>query len=206
MYMNNFSRIFNSRLNLFSAFLLILVSLNVKGQPVQDRNWEYSKVVYTSSTKNSIIITNSLPKGGGLVYHKGKEYNYFIFWANIRNESTSPLELQVEFPRLNLFNSDKSHFIVAFTIAEMTFDKVQDFNYGLTDLPIHLNNEANQLMSVKNSILSQKEYLFYIPIFIHNTKWPVRAEFILKDQKLFYKIAAGTDTVMVPCGGISFIN
>ena len=88
----------------------------------------------------------------------------------------------------------------------MTFEKVQDFDYGLTDLASLLNNETNQLKSVKNSILPKKEYLFYIPIFIHNSTWPVRAEFILKDKKLFYKITAGTDTVMVPCGEINFLN
>jgi hypothetical protein len=204
--MNNFSQIFNSKLNLFSAFLLILFSLNLKGQSVQNRNWEYCKILNTSSTKNSTIITNSLPRGGGVVYHKGKEYNYFIFWANIRNESNSPLELQIKFPSLNFFNADKSHFIVAFTKAKMTFDKVQDFDYGLTDLPSLLHNESNQLMFVKKRILPKKEYLFYIPIFIHKSKWPVRAEFVLKDKKLFYKITAGTDTVMVPCGGINFLN
>lgn len=197
---------FKSKLNLFTTFLLLLLSLNLKGQSVNNQKWEYSKVVYTSSTKNSTIITNSLPKGGGLVYHKGKEYNYFIFWTNIRNESNSPIELQIKFPTLNLFNSDKSHFIVALTKAKMTFDKVQDFDYGLTDLPFLLYNKSNQLKSVKNSILSKKEYLFYIPIFIHKTKWPVRAEFILKDKKLFYKITAGTDTVIVPCGEINFLN
>lgn len=204
--MNKFYQIFSSKWNLFSTFLLILFSLNLKGQSVQNRKWEYSKVVYTSSTKNSIIITNSLPKGGGLVYHKGKEYNYFIFWANIRNESNSPLEFQIKFPTLNFFNADKSHFKVGFTKAKMTIDKVQDFDYGLTDIPSLLNNESNQLKSLKNSILSKKEYLFYIPIFIHKSKWPVRAEFILKDKELFYKVAAGTDTVMFPCGGIGFLN
>jgi len=196
------------------TFILFLLYLNSSGQLYLDsnrqrspkRDWVNTKVIYTSSTKNATIITNSLPKGGGLVYQKGKEYNYFIFWANIRNESTSPLELQINFPSLNFFNADKSHFIVAFTKAKMTFDKVQDFDYGLTDFPSLLNNESNQLKSVKNSILPKNEYLFYIPIFIHKTKWPVRAEFILKDNKLFYKITAGTDTVMVPCGGINFLN
>lgn len=201
-----FYQTFNSKLNLFSTFILILLSLNLKGQSAHNRKWLYSKVVYTSSTKNSTIITNSLPKGGLLAYNKGKEYNYFIFWANIRNESPAPLELQIKFPTLNYFNSDKSHFIVAFTKAKMTFDKVQDFDYGLTDVPSLLSNESNQLKSIKKSILSKKEYLFYIPIFIHKSKWPVRAEFILKDKELFYKITVGTDTVMVPCGGINFSN
>lgn len=204
--MNKYSQIFNTKLDRFSTFLLILLSLNLKGQSVHNRKWEYTKVVYTSSTKNSTIITNSLPKGGGIVYQKGKEYNYFIFWANIRNESPSPLELQIKFPTLNFFNSDKSHFLVAFTKAKMSFDKVQDFDYGLIDLPSLLNNESNQLKDLKNRILPKNEYLFYVPVFIHKTKWPVRAEFILKDKKLFYKVTAGTDTVIVPCGEIRFLN
>jgi hypothetical protein len=72
----------------FSVFLLILLSLNLNGQSVQKRNWEYSKVVYTASSQKKTIITNSLPKGGGIVSYKGKEYNYFIFWTNVLNEAT----------------------------------------------------------------------------------------------------------------------
>lgn len=205
-FMKMFCQILNSKLSLFSAFILILLSLNLKGQSVHNQKWEYSKFVYTASNNNSIGITNSLPKGGGLVLYKEKEYNYFIFWANIRNESPSPLELQINFPSLNFFISSKSHFIAALTNAKMTFDKVQEFDYGLTDIPSLLNIESNQLKFLKNRISPQQEYLFYIPIFIHKTKWPVRAEFILKDKELFYKISAGTDTVMVPCGRIKFLN
>lgn len=200
-----FNQIFNSKLRISSGYLLILLSLKLNGQSVQNRNWEYSKVVYTSSTNNKTIITNSLPKGGGLVYHKGKEYNYFIFWTNIRNESPLPLELKIKFPAINFFNSEESHFKIAFTTAKMTFDKVQEFDYGLTDIPSLLNIESNQLKHITNRISPYKNYLFYSAIFIHKTLWPVRAEFILKDKDLFYKITAGTDSVFVPCGGINFL-
>ncbi len=56
----------------YSTFFLIFLSLNLYGQSVQKKNWEYSKVVYNSKIKNDIIITNSLPKGGGIVFHKEK--------------------------------------------------------------------------------------------------------------------------------------
>ena len=114
--------------------------------------------------------------------------------------------MQIKFPAISLFNSKKSHFIAVLTKAEMTTEKIQAFDYGLPSIPSLLNVESNQLKYLKQRISSQKEYLFYIPIFIHETKWPVRAEFILKDKELFYKITAGTDTVMVPCGGINFLN
>ena len=191
-------------MNIFSTCLLILLSLNLYGQSVQNRNWEYSKVVYNSSVKNKIIITNSLPKGGGIVSHRGKEYNYFIFWTNVRNESPSNLDLKIKFPTIISFEFNKSQAKVVFTKSNMTLDKVQEFDYGLSGIPAFLTNELNQLKDLNNRISPFKNYLFYSAIFIHKTKWPVRAEYIIKDKKLFYKITSGTDVVMVPCGSLDF--
>jgi hypothetical protein len=176
------------------------------GQSVQKKNWEYSKVVYNSSAKNKIIITNSLPKGGEIVSHKGEEYNYFIFWTNVRNEATSPLDIKIKFPTSISFRSKGSHAKVVFTKSNMTIDKEQEFDYGLTGIPSLLNNESNHLMDMSNRISPFKNHIFYSAVFIHKTKWPVRAEYILKDKKLFYRITAGTDVVMVPCGSLDFKN
>ena len=191
-------------MNIFSTCLLILLSLNLYGQSVQNKNWEYSKVVYNSSVKNKISITNSLPKGGGIVSYKGKEYNYFIFWTNVRNEASSPLDLKIKFPTSISFKSKESHAKVVFTKSNMTIDKEQEFDYGLTGIASLLNNESNHLMDMSNRISPFKNHIFYSAVFIHKTKWPVRAEYIVKDKKLFYRITAGTDVVMVPCGGIDF--
>jgi hypothetical protein len=193
-------------MNIFSTYLLILLSLNLYGQSVQNRNWEYSKVVYNSSVKNKIIITNSLPKGGGIVSNKGKEYNYFIFWTNVRNEASSPLNLKIKFPTIISFKSKETYAKATFTKSNMTLDKVQEFDYGLTGMPSILNNESNQIKDLYKRISPFKNYLFYSAIFIHKTKWPVRAEYIVKDKNLFYKITAGTDVVMVPCGSLDFKN
>jgi hypothetical protein len=86
----------------------------------------------------------------------------------------------------------------------MTIDKEQEFDYGLTGIPSLLNNESNHLMDMSNRISLFKNHMFYSAVFIHKTKWPVRAEYILKDKKLFYRITAGTDVVMVPCGEVNF--
>ena len=178
----------------------------MNGQSVLNKNWEYSKVVYNSSAKNKIIITNSLPKGGGIVSYKGKEYNYFIFWTNVRNEASSPLNLKIKFPTIISLKSKESYAKVAFTKSNMTIDKVQEFDYGLTGIPALLTNESNQLKDLNNRISPFDNYLFYSVIFIQKTKWPVRAEYILKDKELFYKITAGTDVVMVSCGSLDFKN
>ncbi len=176
------------------------------GQSVKNTNWEYSKAVYNYSVKNKIIITNSLPKGGGVISHKGKDYNYFIFWTNVSNEASSPLDLKIKFPTIISFKNKESYAKVAFTKSSMTIDKVQEFDYGLTGIPSLLNNESNQLTDLNNRISPFKNHLFFSAIFIHKTKWPVRAEYILKDKKLFYKITAGTDVVMVSCGSLDFKN
>ena len=188
----------------YFTLLLIFLSLNLNGQSVQKKNWEYSKVVYNASVKNKTIITNSLPKGGGSVSYKGKEYNYFIFWTNVRNETPLPLDLKIKFPTIISFNSKESYVKVAFTKSNMTPEKVQEFDYGLTSIPALLTNESNQLKDLNKRISPFKNYLFYNAIFIHKTKWPVRAEYIIKDKKLFYKIIAGTDVVLVPCGSLNF--
>ena len=193
-------------MNIFSTCLVLLFSLNLNGQSVQKKNWEYSKVVYNSSVKNKIIVTNSLPKGGGIVSHKGKEYNYFIFWTSVRNESPSSLDLNIKFPTILSFEFNESQAKVVFTKSIMTIEKEQEFDYGLTDIPSLLNNESNHLMDMNNRISPFKNHIFYSAVFIHKTKWPVRAEYILKDKKLFYKITAGTDVVMVPCGSLDFNN
>ena len=148
-------------MNIFSICLLILLSLNLNGQSVQNRNWEYSKVVYNSKIKNKIIITNSLPKGGGIVSYKGKEYNYFIFWTNVRNEASSPLDLKINYPTSISFKSKESHAKVVFTKSNMTLDKVQDFDYGLKGIPALLTNESNQLKDLNNRISPFQNYLFY---------------------------------------------
>ena len=193
-------------MKIVSVFTLILLSLNLSGQSDQKRNWEYSKVVYTSSSTKRTIITNSLPKGGGIVTYKGQEYNYFIFWTNVHNEALLPLDLKIKFPTTISFKSKESFAKVVFTKSNMTFDKVQEFDYGLTGILSLLNTESNQLKDLDIKIAPFKNYIFYSAIFIHKTKWPVRAEYILKDKLLFYKITAGKDVVTVPCGSLGFKN
>ncbi len=190
-------------MNLLSTLSLLILSLNLYAQPVQNKNWEYSKVVYNSSVKKKIIITNSLPKGGGIVPHKGKEYNYFIFWTDVRNEASLPLELKIKFPTNISFHAKESIAKVVFTKSNMILAKVQEFDYGLSGIPTLLPNELKDL---NNRISPSNNYLFYTAIFIHKTKWPVRAEYIVNDKKLFYKITAGTDVTMVPCGSLDYKN
>jgi hypothetical protein len=45
-----------------------------------------------------VIIQNSLPKGGPYTDPTGKRFGYGIFWTRVINQTTSPLELTINFP------------------------------------------------------------------------------------------------------------
>jgi hypothetical protein len=44
-----------------------------------------------------VIIQNSLPKGGPYTDPTGKRFGYGIFWTRVINQTTSPLELTINF-------------------------------------------------------------------------------------------------------------
>lgn len=48
---------------------------------------------------NRLIIHNSFPKGG-MKYTdpNGEVYGYVVFWTQITNETTNPIELKINFP------------------------------------------------------------------------------------------------------------
>jgi hypothetical protein len=84
-------------------------------------------------------------------------------------------------------------------------DKVQTFDYGLTNLQSFLNDKSKQLHFLQKRINPNQEYIFYIIVFMHIKNWgPARAKFELKDQALFYQISMGSDTNMIPCGHLYF--
>ena len=66
---------------------------------VSTSGWIDTKYEYTDSTGASLIIQNSLPKGGTkYTGPNGEVYNYVVFWTRIINETDHPLELKIDFP------------------------------------------------------------------------------------------------------------
>ena len=60
-------------MKLFIPVFLLFVYLNANGQVGPLRNWVDSEVKHKDSKGNSVMMTNSLPKGGGVVYQNGKK-------------------------------------------------------------------------------------------------------------------------------------
>ncbi|MEY3500055.1 MAG: hypothetical protein RL308_1724 [Bacteroidota bacterium] len=205
--MNKFYQILNSNSNLFSTFLLILLSLNLNGQSVQNRNWVDSEVNYTDSKRNTITVTNSLPKGGGVVDKNGEKYGYRVFWTRIRNKSATPTEIKLKFPDVTFFKPPESYIKIVLPKESMNIKKEQLFDYGLTNLQSLLNDKSNQLSILKKKIGPKEDYFFYVTVFIHlDGSGSARAKFELKDKELFYKISIGSYTTLIPCGNLDFKN
>ena len=194
-------------MKLFISVFLLFVYLNAKGQVGPPRNWVDSEVKHTDPNGNSVMMTNSLPKGGGVVYQNGKKYGYVVFWTRMSNQSATPIELKVKFPEVTFFKSPDSYIKIVLPKESMNIEKEQLFDYGLTNLQSILNDESNQLGILQKKIGPKEDYLFYVTVFIHiEGSGSARAKFELNDKELFYKISMGSDTTLIPCGSLDFKN
>jgi hypothetical protein len=148
-----------------------------------------------------------LPKGGGQVYYNGKKYGYVVFWTRVINQSATPIELQVKFPEVTYFKSPDSYIHILLPRETMNQEKVQLFDYGLTNLQSLVNDETNQLSMMQKKINPKEDYYFYEAVLIHiNLSGSARAKFEVKDKDLFYKISIGSDTTFIPSGSLTFKN
>ena len=177
------------------------------GQVGPIRNWVDSEVKLTDSRGNTVMVTNSLPKGGGVVYQNGKKYGYVVFWTRMSNQSATTIELKVKFPEVTFFKSPDSYIKIVLPKETMKIEKEQLFDYGLTNFQSLLNDESNQLGILQKKIGPKEDYLFYVTVFIHiKGSGSARAKFELNDKELFYKISIGSDTTLIPCGSLEFKN
>jgi hypothetical protein len=194
-------------MKLFISVFLLFVYLNAIGQVGPIRNWVDSEVKHTDSKGNSVMMTNSLPKGGGVVYQNGKKYGYVVFWTRMSNQSATPIELKIKFPEVTFFKSPDSYIKIVLPKESMNIEKEQLFDYGLTNFQSLLNDESNQLGILQKKIGPKEDYLFYVTVFIHiKGGGSARAKFELNDKELLYKISMGSDTTLIPCGSLEFKN
>ncbi len=185
-----------------ALFILTLFYISADGQVGPIRNWIDSEVKYSFATQKDVIFTHSLPKGGGLYYLKGIKYSHVIFWTRIHNQTSTPVKLQLTFPDITYLQSPNAHIKILLPKDTMSHEKEQLFNYGLTGLDFLLNDHTKQVKILKKTIDLNRDYYFYIPVFMHEINGIARASIVLKGEKLFYKISIGKDTAYIPCGSL----
>ena len=154
----------------------------------------YTKYVYTNSKDKSLIVQNSLPKGG-IKYSdpKGNEYIYAIFWTRIINETDDSIELKINFPidSYEIPTLRGKYYKTLIPSDTMTIQKIPLFNYGLTNLEPFFDKNIDKPSSLNRIIKPKESTAFYVVVFrlIGGDQYGVlRTELSLKGQNLFYKI------------------
>jgi hypothetical protein len=192
------------------------ICLTATGQtsPVRQKPLTYypytyidTESLYIDSTGIDVIIQNSLPKGGGHTDATGKKLEYRIFFTRVINETATPLELTINFPAdsFSISASPESYLKVFLPPDTMALEKETLFGYGATGLESFLDTGLTKPTMLQRTINPNDACVFYIGVLFTQSYGPARAELILKEQELFYRIrgiAAQFDSELIPCGQI----
>jgi hypothetical protein len=90
---------------------------------------------YSETESKGVIIQNSFPKGGPYIDPwTGRRFGKAVFWSRVINETSTPLEIAINFPAdsFAIPPSADSYFKFFLLPDTMTFDKESLFDYGAT--------------------------------------------------------------------------
>ena len=180
-----------------------------------------TEMLYADSIGMTVIIQNSLPKGGGYTDLAGNKFGYGIFWTRVINVTNSPIEIAVHFPAapLELANDFPSVGTAAFAVHPssylqlflpsdtMTIEKETLYDYGANHLKSFLDAGLNKPTMMQRTISPGEACLFYIGVLLYQVSAATRGEIVLKDNDLFYRIkgiSSEINDLLIPCGRIAF--
>jgi len=170
------------RLTIF-AILFLFIFCSAQGQNTETK-W------YSENTSNGVIIQNSFPKGG---FYPGPtkkyfNYSYLVFFTRIINKTENQLEISVNFSgdSIAIPNSPDTFMKLFLPQDTMTLEKENLFSYGVKEL--------ESLDSATNFYKKLNQW--------NQERGGNRAEFVLEDQNLFYKIPPQKNSLF--CGTITF--
>ena len=175
------------------------------------------KYKYTDSAGGSLIIENSVPKGG-INYSdaNGKKYIYAVFFTRITNETADPFELKIDFP-VDSFEfplSSGKYMKLLIPSDTVTPDKEPLYDYGLATRSF-LDTGINKSYSLKRTIDPKGSTAFYVLTFSNQGSGGIlRTGLSLKGQDLFYRISCYSSThdlslmdeKEINCGSINLKN
>lgn len=205
-----------------SALLLMVVfCTSSKGQNQtelpKDTIWLKTKNVfanrgpnkwYSENASKGVVIQNSFPKGGPYTHPTGKRFGHAIFWYRAINETTTPFELTIHFPAdsFPIPPSSDSYLKLLLPPDTMTLAKEGLYGYGATGLTSFLDTGLHKPTRLQKTLQPKEEFLFYIAALSYQSGGTVRAELVLKEEDLFYRIGIlpHFDSALFPCGRIRF--
>jgi hypothetical protein len=210
-------------MRLLTTFTLLSICLTAIGQtfPIKKDSWPFTKkdksqktltfypgtyidteFKYADSTGIVVIIQNSLRKGGKYTDPTGKDFFSVIYWYRVINETATPLELIINFPADSFATlpSPDSYLKAFLPLDTMTLGKETLYAYGATGLKSFLDTGLNKPTMLQSTINPKEACLFYIGVLYYQAWAPARAELVLKERDLFYRIGG----IEIPCGQIVF--
>jgi hypothetical protein len=209
------------RMKLPATFTLLAICVTAMGQSFVTEKGKQTKLTvypyvyidtefrYSSPTGPTVIIQNSLPRGGGYMDSVGKGHGYTVFWTRVMNETARPVELTVNFPPelLEDIGSTDTNMKLFLPADTMTMANETLYDYGLADVKSFSDAKLHKPIQLHRTINPKEACMFYVVGFFDSPERPVRTEFILKGEDLFYRIRGVTqrlDSALIPCGQIIF--
>ena len=163
---------------------------------------------YSETASKGVIIQNSFPKGGPYTDPTGKKFGHAIFWYRVKNETTTPFELTLHFPAdsFPIPLSSDSYLKLFLPPDTMTLDKEGLYGYGATGLISFLDTGLHKPTRLQKILHPKEECLFYIAALSYQSGGTIRAELVLKEGDLFYRIGIlpHFDSALFPCGRLVF--
>lgn len=163
---------------------------------------QYTAGLYSDTTIQGVRIENGLPKGNGHTDSNGNRIGFALFWTRVTNETTTPLELKINFSADSFaIPPTPDSYLKLFLVP----DSIYYSEYESKSLNSFLDTELNKPTVLQKSINPKEEYLFYIGIASTGSSGGmVRTGLVLKDQELFYKVSIipHFDSLLFPCGFI----
>jgi hypothetical protein len=211
-------------MKLLSTFLLLIICLAASAQIPPTKKGKIEKTFsgepltfypgtyidsesrYTDFSGISVIIQNSLPKGGGYTDPSGQNFGYRIFWTRVINESDHPVELTISFPA-NLNSLVPSRYVKIFLPSDtMSLEKEALYAYGAAGLERFLDSGLHKPTSLRRTLKPREACMFYVGALFNKGEDRVRAGLVLKGDEFFYSIkgiSPELDSVLIPCGQIN---
>jgi len=121
---------------------------------------------------------------------KGNQYVYAVFWTQITNETSNPLELNLDFlsDAFEYPASSGNYIRLLLPSDTLTTDKIPLFNYGL-EVKSFLDNAIDKSSSLKRTINPHESTAFYVvTLSTKGVNGTLRTELSIKGQNLYYKI------------------
>jgi hypothetical protein len=199
-------------MRLWPTFMLLTICLTAIGQtsPVKKDNQNpltfypgtYDTEYYTDSEGKVVIIQNSLPEGLEYTDPTGKNFGGRIFWSRVINETSTPLELTINFPADSFAMLPWPHCYLKVFLPPMA----TLYAYDATGLKSFLDTGMNKPTMFQRTINPKEACLFYVGVlFLGKREGVTRAGLVLKEADFFYRINL-LDPALIPCGKIVFKN